>query len=131
MKGDKIVFGENGKPDRFYLDGTEVPEAEFRARHPDQEIGDGSALLGFKPIHSDALGYHPSQIAEAHEYLAKKGVDCEIDSKGRPVFTSRQQRAKFLKATGYFDRDAGYGDPADGSFRDHVEPKKTEMYRGE
>lgn len=109
--------------------GSLMTEAEFDAAFS-PTAPEPTSLIGWKDIHSEALAYHPDQIAEAHEHLKKLDVDTHIDPQGRPVFTSRQQRAKFLKANGYFDRDAGYGDPADGSFRDHREPKKVEMFDG-
>lgn len=127
------VFGSSGKPDRFYLEGKcgsweECTREEYEAACPSQPIGDGSGLIGWKPLASDALKVHPKQIAKAREDAEKKGVPTDFMPDGRPVFRSRQHRASYMKAYGFFDRNAGYGDAADGSFRgdrpDPVDPVK-------
>jgi len=66
---------------------------------------------GSWPLKSDAAGVHPSQIKEATENAAKKGVPTNFDSKtGQAIFESRGHRKKYLKAHGLRDRNAGYGD---------------------
>ncbi len=129
----RIVFGENGKPNRYYLDGEEVTKKAFnKAMKPVASSAGPSSLIGWKPLHSEALAYHPKQIAEAREHLAKIGVPTDIDEEGRPIFRSRQHRAEFLRKNGYYDRDAGYGDPANGSFRGSDQaPVEPEMFKGE
>ena len=100
--------------DRYYVDGQEVAKEEFWQRFPSR-LGEGGAshgagLIGWKPIHSDALGYHPKQIAEATEHLKKLGVPTEIDKKGRPVLTCRDHRRRLMKALHVHDNHGGYGD---------------------
>lgn len=96
----------------YFLDGQEVTEAEFWAAMPEpvQDDGDGTGLTGWKPIHSDALGYHPSQRIEAMEHLKKIGVPTYVDRIGRPVLESRSHRRKLLKALRHHDNNGGYGD---------------------
>ena len=62
------------------------------------------------PIHSEAAGVHPSQVAEAMAVDARAGVPTEYDNLARPVLTSRSHRAAYLRAHGLIDRDGGYSD---------------------
>ena len=63
------------------------------------------------PLHSEAMGVHPSQADEAAAYSREIGVPTEFDGDGRPIFTSRGHRKRYAEAHGYFDADGGYGDP--------------------
>jgi hypothetical protein len=63
------------------------------------------------PIHSDAMGINPSQVAEAQAVLAAHGVSTEYDNQGRPVLTDARHRRRHAEALGFFDRNGGYGDP--------------------
>jgi hypothetical protein len=123
MKG---VIRGHGDKRTFFLDGKQVTREEFDSAFPDTPIGDGSGLIGWKPLISDALAVHPRQIKEAREDAIKKGVPVDFTADGRPKFTSRQQRSAYLRAYGFFDKSAGYGDPADGSFKgDRPDPVDT------
>lgn len=126
MKG-RHVFGEHGKPDQYFLDGKEVTRAEYDAAFPDKPIG-GSAPCFFKPIVSDALAVHPRQVKEATEDARRKGVPTDFQPDGRPIFRTRQHRSEYLRRYGFYDRQAGYGDPAPGSFKgdlpDRPDPAK-------
>jgi hypothetical protein len=64
------------------------------------------------PMESDAAGVHPAQAKEYSDYLRDKGVPTEVRPNGNPVFTSQHHRAEVCKATGMYDRNAGYGDRA-------------------
>lgn len=105
MKGRK-VYGEHGKPDRFYIDGREVTAAEFNKAFPSKPIGTGQGLVGFKPLHSEALAVCPADVPEAMADAKKKGVPVEFDGEGRPVFTSSRQFRQYAKA--YKFRHKGY-----------------------
>lgn len=72
---------------------------------------------GAWPMKSTAAGVNPSQVKEAAAYAAKMGVPTDFTSRGEAIFTSRSHRAKFLRAHAMHDRNAGYGDPAPGSYR--------------
>ncbi len=49
-----------------------------------------------KPLHSDALGMQPDDVAEHREMFP----DVEIDSENRPVFTNANQHEKYMKKVG-------------------------------
>lgn len=118
MRG--VIRGFGAKAN-YWIDGREVTKDAFDRAFPPvkEEPGEhaGSSLVGFKPIQSEALAVHPRQVAGAREDAIKKGVPTDFLPDGRPVLRTRQHRAEYLRAYGFFDRDAGYGDPADGSFR--------------
>ncbi|QDP55769.1 MAG: hypothetical protein Unbinned2706contig1001_30 [Prokaryotic dsDNA virus sp.] len=59
---------------------------------------------------SESAACHPSNIPEYRAMAEKKGVPTNYDKWGRPSFTSRGHRAKYLKAFGLNDRNGGYGD---------------------
>lgn len=65
-----------------------------------------------KKVKSVALAVHPDQIAEAAEDARKRGVPTEFTADGCPVLTDRDHKKRYLRAYGYYDRDAGYGDAA-------------------
>ena len=126
---DRMVY--RSKRWTFFLGGCEVTETEYRSVYPKREaVGshDVSSFVQFKPLASDAMAVHPKQVKEAREDAIKKGVPVDFLEDGRPVFTSRKQRADYLKAYGFHDRDACYSDPAPGSYRgerpDPVDPAK-------
>jgi hypothetical protein len=73
---------------------------------PDQPIGDGSGLVGFKPLHSEALAVHPSQIQEAEADARQKGVPTSFDQEGRPIMTSSRHFRAYARAYGF--RHKGY-----------------------
>lgn len=68
------------------------------------------------PLHSDALGVHPSQIPEAVKQARSLGVPTEFDSSGRAILRDRKHRKDLCQALGYFDRNAGYGDASPRNF---------------
>lgn len=123
----RIVFGEHGKPNTYFIDGVEVTQEEFDARRPVVEEFSANALVGWKPIVSDALGVHPHQVNEAREDAMKKGVPTDFTPTGEPILRSREHRKAYMRAYGFYDRDAGYGDAQRGSFKgdkpDPVDPK--------
>jgi hypothetical protein len=111
--GDTITVTSvrgKGLVTRYYLDGEEVSERKYRRRHPARK--EAPTLVTFKRQKSVALAVHPTQRGEATEDAAKKGVPTEFTPDGCPVFVSRDHRKKYMRAYGYFDRDAGYGDAA-------------------
>jgi hypothetical protein len=67
---------------------------------------------GAWPMESEAAGVHPDQVPEAVAAASAHGVPTEFTRDGCAVFRDRAHRAKYLKAFGYFDKDAGYRDPA-------------------
>lgn len=63
------------------------------------------------PMESEALAVHPDQVKEASMAADAAGVPTEFKKNGRVVFRSAHHRKKYCEAFGYFDRNAGYGDP--------------------
>ncbi len=121
------IAGNKRKCVVCYIDGKRVSRKTLLKRYPkafeDPDLKFKlSSLVGWKPLVSDALAVHPRQIAEARADAAKKGVPTDFMPDGRPILRTRQHRAAYLKAYGFFDRSAGYGDPADGSFRERPDP---------
>lgn len=64
------------------------------------------------PQHSCAMGVGVGQVQSAERKAAEAGVPTKFDpGTGDAIFTSRKHRRDFCKVNGFFDRDAGYGDP--------------------
>lgn len=63
------------------------------------------------PVHSDAFGCSDAEaVREEQEILAKHGVKCEYDGLLRPVWTGKSHKKAYMRALGYADPDACYGD---------------------
>lgn len=62
------------------------------------------------PLVSDGLGVHTSQIAGATRHARAAGCDVSFNEIGQCVVPNREQRNRYMKLRGNFDRDAGYGD---------------------
>jgi putative FmdB family regulatory protein len=100
-----------------------LPIEEYRRTLPCPCCGmDAQRVLGCqlpatmgKEWVSDALGVMPSQALEAQEDADSMGVDVTFDKAGPDAgiarFRTRQDRNRYMKAKGYFDKDAGYSDP--------------------
>lgn len=75
------------------------------------EQGVGSSFSQNWPMRSDACGVHPSDADKAGKASAEMGVPTRFDSKtGQAIFESRNHRAKYMKARGFYDRNGGYAD---------------------
>lgn len=101
------------------LNGKEVTQEELDQRLPDHECHFGrecwcgapvEADLASShgqttwPLHSDALGVHPSQIPEAMEQAKRLGVPTNFDPLGRAICTSQAHQDQLAKALGMSDR---------------------------
>jgi hypothetical protein len=117
------VETENGI---FYeVMGQLLTEQEFDEQFtPRPRAGD--SFVAWKPLASDGLAVHPSQVKEATEDAKKKGVPTEFMPDGRPVFTSREQRKRYCQMYGFFDKSGGYGDAAPGSCKRDVPDRPNE-----
>lgn len=107
------VYGRGGSPDRYYLDGKEVTREEYQQSVPDVplDFSNGApSLCPFKPIISDALAVHPTQIKEAMERDKKHGLSVEYLPDGRPKLDGRDKRRRMLKSLNFHDNHGGYGD---------------------
>ena len=67
-----------------------------------------SAGAWVKPHASEALGVHPSQIAEATAHLRANGITADFDSTGRLLVTSDRQFREAARACGMYDGRDGY-----------------------
>lgn len=66
---------------------------------------------GTWPMASDTFGCSDIEAVKIDQkLLAEKGVKTEYDAEYRPIFTSRAHKKAHLRALGYADPDAGYGD---------------------
>jgi hypothetical protein len=108
----------SGRTEKWYIDGKEVAASLYEAKMQEAIDGlpkiaegvKGTSLTGWTPYYSEALAYHPKQIAQARDFLASRGVPTEIDAKGRPRMDSREHRKQIMKLNGFHDNDGGYGD---------------------
>jgi len=79
-----------------------------------RELGFHSARPSCWPMESDACGCHPDQREEFMRTAAAHGIPTEFNHDGCAIFTSREHRKRFCETFGYYDRNAGYGDPTPG-----------------
>jgi hypothetical protein len=90
----KLVY-ENGKPVWRKQPKTVPTEARVTV----------GAL--WKDFRSDGAAVDPSESAMMIEECARRGVPTHHDEQGRPVFTSKEHRRKYLKLRGFHDK-SGY-----------------------
>lgn len=100
---DKKTLSDSGEwvtTPEYVLDGHVVTKEEFDNVFPDHdmgcEFGVGSLHSGW-PIHSEAMGVHPKQIAAAREHAKTRGVPTDFDKSGRPLFRDRSHQRAYLK----------------------------------
>ena len=68
-------------------------------------------------MHSESASIHSSQVGEFRDDAKKHGfTGVEFDKIGNVRFTSREQRSRYLRHRGLYDRDAGYGDATPRNF---------------
>ena len=103
------IVGE-GPKQTYWIDNRQVSKEEFDRAFPDKEGVPGMEYAWDRPLLSDALAVHPSQIEEAREDAKQKGVPTDFTPDGRPILTSRAHRKRYLKAYGFHDKQGGYGD---------------------
>lgn len=63
------------------------------------------------PFAADALGVHPSQVAEAQADSETRGVSTDFTESGEPIMRSPGHRRRYCEAYGIYDRNGGHGDP--------------------
>lgn len=119
----KFVTRGHGDKTTYLIDGKSVSKEEFDATHEQVKAAlplaslkqsGADSLIGWKPLHSEAMAVHPDLIGEAVADAQAKGVPTAFDAEGRPVFTSRSHRAEYCRRYGFFDRDGGYSDAQRG-----------------
>lgn len=109
MKG---VIKGMGSKQTYWIDGREVSKGQFKKAFPDRSLeGNGDCITAWKrPILSDALAVHRSQIAEVSELYRQQGVNVDHLEDGRPVIRDRGQRREMMRIRGVHDNNGGYGD---------------------
>jgi len=75
------------------------------------EQGGHRAINDTYPFASYALGIDPSEVAEHTAKDIANGVQTEYNGDGEPIFRDKSHRKKYCESYGYYDRNAGYGDP--------------------
>jgi hypothetical protein len=64
------------------------------------------------PMVSTAIGVHPSQVKDHMAHLQAMGCgQVNHTADGDVILESKAQRKKVCEALGFFDRNAGHGDP--------------------
>lgn len=63
------------------------------------------------PMESVAMGVHPDQRKELIDYCREHDCPTDVSEDGNPILTSKEHRRKHAELRGFFDRDAGHGDP--------------------
>jgi len=74
--------------------------------------GQGGQQASTWPVHSNALGMSQKEDQEKYRnFLNKKGLDVNFDSRGRMILRTKKHRKAVCEALGYTDMDGGHGDP--------------------
>ena len=63
------------------------------------------------PMTSHNIGVDEEDVEEARRIYKEKGSRAEVDNEGGIVFATAGIRREHCKIMGYYDRNAGYGDP--------------------
>lgn len=97
----------------YFIGDKEVTAAEFTGSFVTRPLDVNADAVehhtaGFTgyPIESLAMAVRSGQVAEAAAHDKKLGVPTEYTRSGRPIWRDASHRKKYLKAHGYFDRDA-------------------------
>lgn len=114
-----VTKGSAGR-ERYFIDHKEVAKEEFDRAMADEKsklpvIEEDPELTGnrpwSKPIESQALAYHPRQVAEARAHYEKHGLPGQlIREDGKVVLPDRATRKRVLKLNNMHDNNGGYGD---------------------
>lgn len=136
------VYGRDDNPDTFYVDDYPVPEWVYEGLYPRPDTPPQrrqlafeaflrlkvgvelpprrpaptvAAVSGAKPLKSDALAVHTSQIPAAVARNKRHGLNVRYDRAGRPVFTDNGQRKALMRIESevmgkrIIDRSSFYG----------------------
>ena len=77
------------------------------------------------PMTSVFASVNIDKVPELKKQLKQAGVPTEFDGEC-PIWTSREHKKKYLKATGQYDRDASYGDAAPENYVESSHSEKTQ-----
>lgn len=98
---------------KYRLDGKEVTKAVFMRAMKARGKAEGvpfTSRAWEQPQACEALGVQPDHVKFERQLDAEAGLNVNYTPDGRPVFTSRRERNAYIRAKGYYDRNAGYGD---------------------
>lgn len=107
---------------KYVVNGKVVTREEFmRGAKGIQDGPPRCRRPGQYPKASWAMGLSDAgQVKEAQEILAKNGVTCDFNKHYEPIFDSLRHQQSYMRALGYHNRNAGYGDPVPGDYaKDH------------
>lgn len=104
--------------------GKSVAHRSMRLEH-----GGRRCLAGNWPRSSMAMAVHPSQRNEAAARAAAVGVPTDFNDSGEPVFRAQSHQNEYMKAFGYRDLDAGYGQYSGGN--EYVKVATEPLYDGQ
>lgn len=120
----KLKVLKNGSTrtvESYFLDGKKIGRRQYRNLSQKlakqvHDIEGARHLLAKKgrawPMECWNLSVNPKQVKEAVETANAKGVPTQFKEDGTPIFESRGHYNRYLKAHGFMNRDAGYGDYA-------------------
>lgn len=117
----RIVLGGHTTPNRYFNGDEEVTAEEFHRLFPPRfaegQLNEPAATQGAScwPQTSQALAVPIEDAAAYAEEARAKGVPTEFvvhpdGTCAMPKFGDRAHRARYHRAHGYHDNDAGYGD---------------------
>jgi hypothetical protein len=87
--------------------------------------GRASRSASLWPRYGTFVGVNPDERVAAMEEAKKLGVPTYFNEDGDPYFESRSHENKYLKATGHYHKNAGYGDVAPDNFVESTHGKKA------
>ena len=97
----------------YWINGKEVSEKDFDRRmnkaKTSKPIARPRGMKRGYPIKSVALAVHSTQVKEASEDAAKRGVPTEFSPSGEPILRDSSHRRRYLKAYGFHDRNSYNG----------------------
>jgi hypothetical protein len=98
--------------DKRVKDGVIQLEDGRTAKYFFNPLSGISTCPGNYPMVSTAIGVHPSQIKDHMAHLQAMGCGQVNHTKaGDVILESKGQRKKVCETLGFFDRNAGHGDP--------------------
>lgn len=106
----KLVGTEYVETPEYFIDGRKVSEREFKKHFGDKKIGDGPISTGNwnKPVLSEAMAVHPSQIAETVERNRQMGINTDYTPDGRPILKSSKEKLALMRLEGLHENNGGY-----------------------
>lgn len=76
------------------------------------------------PRYSDFIGVNPDERQAAMEESKKLGVPTYFNEDGDAYFESRAHENRYIRATGQYHKNAGYGDVAPNNFVESTHSRK-------